>query len=150
MTTEDIRALEADHGVQWADYDADGDEDLALTGARPDGMHLVLRNDLPAEIASRSLRILVVDGNGRATRPGAEVRLFAAGTRRLLGTRIVDTGSGYDSQSSMPVHFGLPSFDAVDVEVTWPARGSRSTTWVRGVSPREWRGSVLTVSAGGA
>ena len=150
VTTENIRALEADHGVQWADYDADGDEDLALTGARPDGMHLVLRNDLPAEIASRSLRILVVDGNGRATRPGAEVRLFAAGTRRLLGTRIVDTGSGYDAQSSMPVHFGLPSFDAVDVEVTWPARGSRSTTRVRGVSPRQWRGNVLTVRAGGA
>ena len=144
-TTDGLRSLEADHGVQWADVDDDGDEDLALTGARADGMHFVLRNILPPEIASRSLRVLVVDRNGRATRPGAEVRLFAAGTRRLLGTRLVDTGSGYNAQSVGPVHFGLATLEPVDVEVTWPAGSARSMTRVRGVHPREWRGRPLTV-----
>ena len=58
---------------------------------------------------------------GRATRAGAEVRVYAAGTRRLLGTRLVDTGSGYDAQSDVPVHVGLPSAGRVDVEVIWPS-----------------------------
>jgi VCBS repeat protein/ASPIC/UnbV protein len=148
VTTDDLRALQADHGVQWADFDADGDADLALTGARPDGMHLVLRNMLPARDASRSLRILVVDANGRATRAGAEVRLFAAGTGRPLGTRLVDSGSGYDAQSDMPVHFGLATSARVDVEVIWPSGGRRTSTWRRRVSPREWRGRVIVVRTG--
>jgi hypothetical protein len=149
VTTDDLRTLQADHGVQWADFDADGDVDLALTGARPDGMHLVLRNMMPAQDASRSLRVLVVDANGRATRAGAEVRLFAAGTRRLLGTRLVDSGSGYDAQSEVPVHFGLATSAPVDVEVIWPSGGKRTSTWVRRVSPREWRGRVIVVRAAG-
>ena len=54
VTPPNIRALQADHGVQWADVDGDGDLDLALTGSRPDGMHLVMRNQLPAADARRS------------------------------------------------------------------------------------------------
>ncbi|MDQ3998230.1 MAG: CRTAC1 family protein, partial [Gemmatimonadota bacterium] len=148
VTTDELRALQADHGVQWADFDADGDVDLALTGARPDGMHLILRNMLPAPDALRSLRILVVDGNGRATRAGAEVRLYAAETGRPLGARLVDSGSGYDAQSEMPVHFGLATLAPVDVEVIWPAGGKRTSTWVRRVDPRERGGRVIVVRAG--
>ena len=148
VTTDNLRVLQADHGVQWADFDGDGDADLALTGARPDGMHLVMRNMLAARDASRSLRVLVVDATGRATRAGAEVRLFAAGTRRPLGTRLADSGSGYDAQSEMPVHFGLATWAPVDVEVIWPAGGQRTSTWRRRLSPREWRGRVLIVRAG--
>ena len=148
VTPDGLRALQADHGVQWADFDGDGDADLALTGARPDGMHLVLRNMLPARDASRSLRIVVVDATGRATRAGAEVRLYAAGTRRILGTRLVDSGSGYDAQSEAPVHFGLATSAAVDVEVVWPSGAKRKTTWRRRVSPGEWRGRVMVIRAG--
>lgn len=146
-TTADLRALQADHGVQWADFDADGDADLALTGARADGMHSLLRNMLPPRDASRSLRILVVDAKGRATRAGAEVRLLGARTRRPLGARLVDSGSGYDAQSEMPVHFGLATWDPVDVEVIWPSGGRRTSTWVRGVRPRQWRGRVMVIRA---
>jgi hypothetical protein len=148
VTTGDIRALQADHGVQWADFDGDGDVDLALTGARPDGMHSLLRNMLAPGDASRSLRILVLDRGGRATRAGAEVRLFAAGTRRVLGTRLVDSGSGYNAQSEMPVHFGLATPGPVDIEVIWPSGGKRTSTRVRRVSPREWRGRVIVVRTG--
>ena len=149
VTPDDLRALEADHGVQWADFDGDGDADLALTGAGPGGMHFLLRNLLPAADAARSLRVRVVDGHGRATRAGAEVRLFAAGTRRPLGTRLVDAGSGYDAQSDVPVHFGLATAAPVDVEVTFPAAGRRLTTRVHGVRPSAWRGRVLTVRVDG-
>ena len=88
--------------MQWADVDGDHDLDLALTGARADGTHLVLRNMLAAADAARGLHVKVVDAQGRSTRAGAEVRVFAAGTQRLIGARLVDSGSGYDAQSDVP------------------------------------------------
>jgi hypothetical protein len=145
VTPANVRALHADHGVQWADFDADGDVDLALTGGRPDGMHLVLRNLLPAADARRALHVAVVDGRGRATRAGAEVRVYAAGTRRLLALRLVDAGSGYDAQSAMPVHVGLPTAGRVDVTVTFPAAGRRATARVRNVDPAAHAGRALVV-----
>jgi imidazolonepropionase-like amidohydrolase len=134
VTPDNITILPADHGVQWADIDGDGDEDLSLTGQALGGMHVMLRNMLSAADARRSVSVRVLDANGRATRAGAEVRLYAANTRRLLGTRIMDTGSGYDSQNDMAVHFGLPKgVSVVDVEVTWPAAGTRSVSVSRGI-----------------
>ena len=135
VTPENIKALQADHGVQWADFDNDGDEDLALTGSRPDGMHLVLRNLLPAADARRSVRVRVLDAQGRATRQGAEVRVYAAGTRRLIGTRLVDAGSGYNTQSDMAVHVGIPAMAPVDVEVLFPRSGRRDVVRVPNVAP---------------
>jgi FG-GAP-like repeat/ASPIC and UnbV len=142
VTPETIRALQADHGVQWGDVDGDGDQDLALTGSRPDGMHLVLRNGLMSDVARRSIKVRVVDGRGHATRAGAEVRVYTSGTRTLLGTRLVDTGSGYDAQNDMPVHFGLRATAPVDIEVTWPAGGRRVTAKVANVAPS---GQVVVV-----
>lgn len=135
VTPANLRALNASHGALWADFDGDGALDLALAGARPDAMHLMMRNGLAADAARRSVRIRVLDANGHATRAGAEVRVYAAKTNRLLGMRLVDSGSGYNGQNDIPVHFGLPSMDAVDVEVTWPAGGRRATRRVDAVRP---------------
>ncbi|MEY4636503.1 MAG: hypothetical protein RJA55_2301 [Acidobacteriota bacterium] len=144
VTPPAIRRLQADHGVQWADVDGDGDLDLALTGARADGMHLVLRNLLPAADAARGLHVRVVDRRGRATLAGAEVRVFAAGTTRLVGARVVDSGSGYDAQNDMPVHIGVPAgVSRVDVQVIAPRAGKRVPVWQRGVAP----GRTVTVRA---
>lgn len=135
VTPASIRRLHADHGVQWADVDGDGDVDLALTGARTDGTHLVMRNMLAAADAARGLHVRVVDAKGRALRAGAEVRAYAAGTTRLLGAGIVDSGSGYDAQNDMPVHIGVPSGVAkVDVQVIVPRGGTRAPAWQRGIS----------------
>jgi len=147
VTPENVKALQADHGVQWADFDGDGDVDLALTGARPDGMHSLLRNELDSAAARRSLSVSVVDANGRATLAGTEVRVYVAGTRRLLGTRLVDSGSGYDSQNVVPVHFGLPSLGRVDVEVTVPRAGRRAVTRSRSVDPAGSAGRSLVIRA---
>ena len=142
VTPPAIRSLHADHGVQWADVDGDHDLDLSLTGARADGTHLVLRNMLPAADAARGLQIKVVDGDGRSTRAGAEVRVYAAGTQRLVGARLVDSGSGYDAQSDVPVHVGVPAgVTRVDLQVVVPRNGTRLPVWQRGVSP----GRVITV-----
>lgn len=129
----------------WADYDGDGDLDLALTGAQKDGTHALLRNLLAAADARRSLEIRVLDSHGRATLAGAEVRVYAAGTRRLLGARLVDSGSGYDAQSDQPVHVGLPKLEPVDVEVVVPRAGRRVVTTTKAVDPREYAGRALVV-----
>jgi hypothetical protein len=141
VTPPQLRASQGDHGAQWSDYDRDGDLDLALTGA---GMHSLFRNALSAGAAGRSLHVRVVDPEGRATYPGAEVRVFAAGTSRLLGTRLVDSGSGYNTQNDMPLHFGFAAAGAVDVEVS-PRQAGARVSRVRDIDPRRYLGRVLVV-----
>lgn len=137
--------LAADHGVQWADYDRDGDLDLSLTDTFPeDSRHRLVRNELPAAQARRSLQVRVLDRDGRATRNGAEVRLYDVDGNQL-GARIVPTGDGYGSQSDLPVHFGVGSAETVDVEVTFLTPRGRIATRIRGVDAREWAGRVFVV-----
>jgi len=126
----------------------DGDLDLALTGAAPDGMHHLFRNQLSSQRAGRSLQVMVLNERGNYTRPGAEVRLFRAG--KLLGTNILDTGSGYNSQNAMPVHFGLSENKPVDVEVTTLTKYGRKTVSLSNVSPEEYTGRILTVKVNAA
>jgi hypothetical protein len=138
-TPENVKALAADHGASWADVDGDGAIDLALTGSQATGMHAILRNLLPADQARRFISVRVVDARGHATRAGAEVRAYAAGTRRLIATGLVDSGSGYDMQSDLPVHLGIGAAARVDVEVTWPGGGTRAVTRATGLRPGERR-----------
>lgn len=129
---EILAAIPATHGAQWVDVNGDGAVDLSLAGQGP---HALFANVLPDSVARRSLRIRVLDGRGRATRAGAAVRVYDAGTRRVLATRLVDAGSGYDAQSDVPVHIGLPTMGRVDVEVVWPGAGRRQTSRRRDIRP---------------
>ncbi len=143
VTPDGMRALEADHGVQWHDYDGDGDADLALTGVQPTGMHLLLRNDLDAERRARSLRVRILDGRGRATRAGATVRLTRGG--EPLGAWLVDGGSGYDSQNDAAMLLTLPSPGPVDIEAVVPSRGGVNRTLMRGITLSDWAGRTLEI-----
>ena len=142
VTPDIITSNDADHGALWADFDRDGFEDLALTGAGAAPIPLVLRNLLPASDTARALRVRVADADGRSTRPGAEIRIYEPGTRRLLGARLVDTGSSYNAQSDIPLHFGLGSATRVDVEVIWPG-GSRTPVRREGVGASSSRVEVI-------
>ena len=86
-----------------------------------------------------------MDAHGRHTHAGSEVRVYAPGTRKVLGGRLVDTGSGYCSQSVVPVHIGLPVDGKVDVEVTSMTRTGRKVTRVAGVDPNKLPRRVLVV-----
>ncbi len=125
----------ATHGIQWADFDGDGALDLAIANNNPNGTHSVYRNVMPPQLARRSIQVLVLDKNGRYTRAGSEVRIYKPGTREVWGGRIVDSGSGYCSQSAMPVHFGLPKSGRVDVEVTSFTAAGRKITRAANVDP---------------
>jgi hypothetical protein len=135
VITASIAQHDADHGVQWADFDADGDLDLALADFQSEGGHHLFRNTLDGEAAGRSIQVLVLDQAGHYTKAGSEVRVYQAGTREILGTGLVDTGSGYCSQNASPVHLGLASASTVDVEVITMTPEGRVAALVSAVSP---------------
>ena len=109
-----------------------------------------MENRLSPDSGRRWLHVRVLDTQGRATRPGAEVRVYAAGTDRLLGMRLVDTGSGYDAQSDLPVHFGLGARGRVDVSVTVAGSGERHTGVVENLDLSRFSDSALTIRIDGA
>lgn len=125
----------ATHGIQWVDYDTDGDLDFSLANNNPAGTHALYRNQLAADDTTGSVEVLVVDQGARATRAGAEVRVYAAGTRTILGMGIVDSGGGYCSQNVMPVHIGLGDAETVDIEVTVMLGGKREISRRAGITP---------------
>ena len=86
-------------------------------------------------VARRSLAVDVVDAAGRHTRAGAEVRVYAAGTRRLISSGLVDTGGGYCSQNVMPVHVATAAAKRVDVEVTAMSPQGRMVVVSKNVDP---------------
>jgi FG-GAP-like repeat len=129
-----VMSHDASHGVQWVDFDGDGALDLSLTNNDAKGGHYLFRNLLSASRARQSLSIDVVDAHGRHTKAGAEVRVYAAGTRRLISSGLVDTGGGYCSQNVMPVHVATAGASRVDIEVTSMTRTGRRVTTVRNKS----------------
>ena len=139
------------HGVAWADYDRDGDLDLAIANNHETGgTHHLYRNRLPAEVAGRSLQVAPANAGGRTMVPGAEVQLVDHESGAILGTRLMDTGGGYCSQGAAPAHFGIPAgVERVDVRVTYVAGGQRSMVVEEGVFPADYMGRWLIVRQGG-
>jgi hypothetical protein len=135
----------ADHGIQFVDYDNDGGLDLSVTDGYGDrGGHFVFRNTMTEAAKRRSLSVLVLDAKGNHTRFGAEVRLFDV-SGRLLASRQVVTGGGYNTQRAGPVHFGLPNVQPVRVEVTFMTKGGRKTQIVNEVQPADFHGKRVIV-----
>ncbi|WP_416907681.1 MAG: CRTAC1 family protein [Polymorphobacter sp.] len=122
-----------DHGTALVDFDGDGDLDLAITkGYNVTGGHFLFRNELAAGPAARSIQVMVLDADGRATQAGAEVRVYAPGGA-LIGSGQVSTGGGYGAQHVMPVHFGLGRVAMVDIEVSFMSAGGRVVQRMEGV-----------------
>ena len=101
---------------------------------------------LPQPDRSLVPRIDVVDAKGRRVYAGAEVRVFAAGTRRLISSGLVDAGGGYCAQNTMPVHVSTGEASRVDIEVTTMSTRGRQHTSVRHVSAAARSSSLVRVS----
>ena len=145
----------ASHGVSWADWDLDGDLDLALANNHdPDGTHPLYRNDRAAPAAGRSLQVVVTDGEARWLRAGATITVTAEGPvpgrpDGFTTARVLSPGGGYASQSLTPAHFGIPEgVGSVQVSVAWFERGERRTTTVHGVAPAAFAGQWLMLRVG--
>ena len=103
-------------GVAVADFDGDGRLDLVINNNNETPV-LYLNN---LRRAGRGVELKLVGGRGsNRDAVGACVRLTAGGKTM---TRHVEAGSGYASQSMLPVHFGLGAAESVEaVEVCWPS-----------------------------
>jgi hypothetical protein len=143
VTPAEIGSPNSDHGVQWVDFDFDGDMDLSLTGVQKDGMHWLLRNTLPAADSPRLLNLRILDAAGRATLAGAEVsvRLGIAPPSMRQQTRLVDAGSGYNTQNDAPIAIVLPNGPDVTLTVSVRRPGTTIVS-TRAIDPRQWRNRV--------
>lgn len=142
-TPKAVGSPNSDHGVQWIDFDLDGDMDLSLTGVQKDGMHWLLRNALPAAQSARALQVRVLDAAGRSTLAGAEVSLSddgRPGSRRH--TRLTDAGSGYNTQNDAPVHIVVPTAQPATLVLTVKRPGNAPLTFTQKVDPNRWRNQI--------
>lgn len=110
-------------GLAVADFDADGDLDLAIgtNGAAA----LLLRNDSPR--ADRHwLRVRTVGTKSNRDGLGARVIVEAGGRRQL---REIHCGGSYLSNHDRRAHFGLGSATVVDrLDVRWPSGQTTTLT----------------------
>lgn len=106
-----LSQLPPTYQAAWADFDLDGDLDLATAGR-------LFRNETAAAGHWLELRLY---GDGRAVNwsaIGAQARIFL-GDHTL--TRQVEAGTGEGNQNDLALHFGLGAYDQpVKVEILWP------------------------------
>ena len=99
------------------DFDRDGDVDILLNNRNSPQLRL-LRNDLPTSHHSVAFRLEGTESNRDAI--GARLVVETASGRRL--TRSVRSGSGFRSQPSRTVHFGLGEEEGIrELTVFWPS-----------------------------
>ena len=99
------------------DFDRDGDLDILLNNRNSPQLRL-LRNDFPAAHRSVAVRLEGTASNRDAV--GARLVLETGSGRRL--TRTVRSGSGFRSQPSRMMHFGLADEDQIhSLTVFWPS-----------------------------
>jgi len=105
-------------GAAYGDFDNDGDLDLVITEAN--GPARLLRNENGNQ--NDLLRVKLIGTRSNRDGIGAKLTLQVDSNVRLL--RMVKSGSGYLSQSELPVTFGLGKPDPnrkLSLSIVWPS-----------------------------
>ncbi len=126
-TGEDFQKRMVGRGAAMADIDGDGDLDIALFSSV--GPMRLLRND--QSLGNHWLRFKLQGAKSNRDAIGAIVSVTLPDDTIL--TRVVMPTRSYQSQTELPVTFGLGKHDKVNsVVVTWPG-GSKQLVEVDGV-----------------
>lgn len=62
-----------------------------------------------------------------------------------MGSRLVDAGSGYNSQNDLPVHFAVPMVTQVYAEVRIKRPGTETIISSVAIDLKKWRNRVFEV-----
>ena len=101
-------------GMAWADYDNDGDLDFYLTKATTNSLYRNNGN------SNNWFKLDLTGLGGDKGGIGTKVIVVAGATRQR---RDVESGTGYLSQPSLSVEFGLGSFTTIDSLIIEPPAG---------------------------
>ena len=119
-------------GVALADYDNDGDLDIAI--AHKLATTQLWRNEAGA---SNYLKLRLANAEGQAGPIGTKVYVYIAGqldqASALLAYREIGSATGYVTQDSPVVHVGLGTRTSVDIRVSFPDGLSQTRTSVSGL-----------------
>ncbi len=108
-----IQNTGAGEGAAWGDYDNDGDMDLYVVNYRQP-------NKLYRNEGNNNHWIIIKPEGTVSNKAGIGARIkITTGTSTQI--REVDGGSGFSSQDSLWVHFGLGNYELIDkLEIKWP------------------------------
>lgn len=101
-------------GGSIADFDGDGDVDIAFWDAGQDSP--LYRNETPDGLHWLQIKLLGTTSNRDAI--GALARATAGGTTQM---RRVSGGDSAHSQQELMLHFGLGGSTSVDLQIDWPS-----------------------------
>ena len=141
-------------GLAVVDWDQDGDLDLWFSNRTGPRVRF-LRNDSNSKNSYVAFRLRSESANPDAI--GAEVELFFKGEDDERHIRTLRAGSGFISQSSKWVHFGVPEGREIShAIVRWPAgessehrgvtAGQRWTLRDTSPEPEAWQGAQRTLA----
>lgn len=101
-----------------ADFDDDGDPDLFVNAIQRD-CHMLYRNNTLAGADTRFVKVRLRPTEGRPDPIGATVLVEAADSRQA---QVLSCGSGFETQNSHELIFGVGKAQSVNVVVRWPGR----------------------------